>query len=168
MARSTSSWVLRERFDLDKVLREPVAVPKGATVLGALELFKRSPVELAVVVDEYGGFEGLLTRTDLLEAIAGDLPEHAGEEPQVKPLPDGGLSIDGALPLPDLQESLRIGALPEGSYHTAAGLVLALLGHVPKQGDAVDWAGWKFEVATMDGMSVERLVARREIPTDKR
>jgi CBS domain containing-hemolysin-like protein len=155
-----------ERFELDKILREPVAVPRGATVLGALELFKRTPLELAIVVDEYGGFEGIVTRTDLLEAIAGDLPEQAGEEPGVKALPDGTLSIDGALPLPDLQESLRLGALPEGRYHTAAGLVLALLGRLPSRGDAVEWGGWKLEVAAMDGMSVERLVARRVTPSD--
>ena len=146
-------------FELDKVLSEPVAVPASATILDALELFKRAPIELAIVVDEYGGFEGVVTRTDLLEAIAGDLPEQAGEEPEVKQLPDGALSIDGALPLPDLQERLRLDALPEGSYQTAAGLVLAILGRLPNRGDAVEWGGWKLEVAAMDGL--ERQAARR-------
>ena len=143
-------------------MKEAVALPKGATVLSALELFKRTPVDLAIVVDEYGGFDGVLKRTDLLEAIAGDLPEHAGEEPEIKPLTDGGLSIDGALPLLDLQERLRITSLPQGSYHTAAGLVMTLLGRLPKLGDTVEWAGWNLEVAAMEGMTVERLVARRD------
>ncbi len=155
-----------ERFDLDKVMGEPVAVPSSATVLSALDLFKRSPIELAVVVDEYGGFDGILTRTDLLEAIAGDLPEQAGEEPAVSQLPDGALSLGGELPLPDLQERHRLDALPQGSYHTAAGLVLAVLGRLSRQGDVVEWDGWKLEVAAMDGLGVERFVARRAQPAN--
>ena len=73
-------------------------MPTSTRVLQVLELFKRAPIELAIVIDEHGGFEGVLTRTDLLEVIAGDLPEQAGEEPGVKALPDGALSI-GRRPL---------------------------------------------------------------------
>jgi CBS domain containing-hemolysin-like protein len=153
-----------ERFALERALREPVAVPASATVLGTLELFKRTPVGLAIVVDEYGDFVGIVTRTDLLEAIAGDLPERAGEAPEVEVLPDGALSIDGALPLPDLEESLRLDALPEGAYHTAAGLVLALLGRLPTRGDTVEWDGWRLEVAAVNGRSISRIVARRTTP----
>jgi CBS domain containing-hemolysin-like protein len=130
-------------------------------VLGALELFKRSPIELAVVVDEFGGVEGVVTRTDLLEAIAGDLPEHAGEKPEIEELPDGALSLDGALPRSDLQDRLRLASLPDGRYQTAAGMLLALLGRVPKRGDAVEWNGWRLEVDLMDGLGVRRIVARR-------
>jgi len=153
-----------EPFELDKVLGEPVAVPASATVLDALELFKRAPIELAIVVDEFGGFEGVITRTDLLEAIAGDLPEQAGDAPEISELPDGALTFDGALPVLDLQERLRLDALPEGNYHTAAGLVLSLLGRLPERGDVVEWGGWKLEVAAMDGLGVERIVARQMQP----
>jgi CBS domain containing-hemolysin-like protein len=155
-----------EGFDLDAVTSEPAAAPASATVLDVLELFKRAPLELAIVVDERGGFEGIVTRTDLLEAIAGDLPRAPDEEPAVTQLPDGGLSIDGALSLPDLQERLRLPVLPEGNYDTAAGLLLAILGRVPKPGDGVEWHGWRLEVIEMGGLSVKRLVARRVERTD--
>ena len=150
-----------EPFTIDRVLMQPVAVPAGTTVLGALELFKRSPIELAIVVDEFGGVEGVVTRTDLLEAIAGDLPEHADEKPEIDELPGGALSLDGVLPRSDLQDRLRVDALPDGRYQTAAGMLLALLGRVPKRGDAVEWGGWTFKVDVMDGLSIRRIVARR-------
>jgi CBS domain containing-hemolysin-like protein len=150
-----------DHFELDKVTSEAVAMPASITVLDALERFKHAPLELAIVVDEYGGVAGVITRTDLLEAIAGDLPEQDDEEPEVEQLPDGAFSFDGALSLPDLQERLRFETLPEGSYHTAAGLLLAILGRLPKHGDTVEWSGWKLEVVAMDGLGVKRLIARR-------
>jgi CBS domain containing-hemolysin-like protein len=136
-------------------------VPASAKVLDVLERFKERPIELALVVDEYGGFEGVVTRTDLLEAIAGDLPEHGDDTPLVREQPDGALSVDGALPVADLQQRLGLAALPEGRYHTAAGLVLALLERLPEIGDSVEWEGWKLAVSEMDGFSVRRVVVRR-------
>jgi CBS domain containing-hemolysin-like protein len=130
-------------------------------VLSALDHFKRTPAEAAVVVDEYGGFQGLITRTDLLEAIAGDLPESAADRPGIRELAAGEYELDGGVALDDLQDRLGIGSLPEGDYATAAGLALALLGSMPKKGDAAEWGGWRFEVAAMDGLRIERLLARR-------
>jgi CBS domain containing-hemolysin-like protein len=148
-------------LDIGSAVHEPLVIPAAASVLEALEHFRRTPAASAIVVDEYGAFQGMVTRTDLLEAIVGDLPERAGEEPAVQPLPDGALSIDGALGLPDLQERLGIAELPAGSYYTAAGMLLALLGRVPARGDRVAWGGWSFEVARMDGLRISRLHARR-------
>jgi CBS domain containing-hemolysin-like protein len=147
--------------DLRAAVREALAIPASATVLSALEHFKRTPAEAAVVIDEYGGFQGLVTRTDLLEAIAGELPESAADQPGIRPVAAGRYEIDGSVALPDLQERLRIAALPEGDYATAAGLVLALSGSMPTRGDAVEWEGWRFEVAALDGMRIERLLAKR-------
>ena len=149
-----------ESIDLGKLCTEPVAVPSSARVLDAFELFKGAPIELAIVVDEYGGIEGVVTRTDLLEAIAGDLPGQ-GDEPDVKELADGALSFDGGLSVTDLQQRLRLEALPDGSYQTAAGMVLAILGQLPAVGDTADWEGWRLEVAEMNGFGIRRLVARR-------
>ncbi|MGQ0544816.1 MAG: TerC family protein [Betaproteobacteria bacterium] len=147
-------------IDLKGTVREPLAIPAAASVLSALEHFKRAPAELAVVVDEYGGFQGLVTRTDLLEAIAGDLPD-VGEQPDIRKLDEGLYEIDGGAPLAELQERLRLDELPEGDYATAAGLALALLGSVPRRGDAAEWRGWRFEVEGLDGLRITRLLARR-------
>jgi CBS domain containing-hemolysin-like protein len=115
-------------------------------------------------VDEYGAFQGLVTRTDLLEAIAGDLPETAGEQPGIRKLKEGEYAIEGGAALADVQERLRLAEVPKGDYATAAGLALALLGAMPRRGDAADWGGWRFEVAEMDGLRIDRLVARRVQP----
>lgn len=149
-------------FELEEVLGKLVTVAAGTMVLDVLELFKRSPIELAVVVDEQGGAQGVITRTDLLEAIAGDLPEHADELPEIDALPDGALSLDGALPLPDLQEHLQVETLPDGNYdNTATGLFVAVLGRRPESGDTIEWSGWTLEAVATDGLRVGRLVARR-------
>jgi CBS domain containing-hemolysin-like protein len=153
-------------IDLAASVREPLAIPASASVLSALEHFKRTPAELAVVVDEYGAFQGLVTRTDLLEAIAGDLPEAAGEQPGLRKLNEGEYAIEGGTTLADLQERLSLAELPEGDYATAAGLALALLGAMPKRGDAADWGGWRFEVAELDGLRISRLLARRRPPEE--
>jgi CBS domain containing-hemolysin-like protein len=164
MARKEDLLALRLEggaLDIARAVHEPLVIPESANVLDALEHFKRTPAASAILVDEYGSFRGLVTRTDLLEAIVGDLPERAGEEPAVSALPDGSYSIDGALPLVDLQERLGLAELPGDDYHTAAGMVLALLGHMPAPGNRVAWAGWTFEVARLDGLRISRIVARR-------
>ena len=144
-------------LDLKRVLRQPLAVHEDASVLETLNFFKSAPVELALVVDEYGGLRGIVTRTDLLEAIAGDLPESAGES-YVRKLADGSLSIDGATPAYELHEWL--GALPPGEFDTAAGMLLALFGRIPAAGERVAWDGWEFEVLEIEGRRLARLAAR--------
>jgi CBS domain containing-hemolysin-like protein len=150
-----------ESFDLARLMRPPVVVPESASVLDALNVFKGAPVELALVVDEYGAFRGVVTRTDLLEAIAGDLPDAHSSGTEVKTLPDGALLIDGAMSIDDLQERLGLERLPDSEFNTAAGLALALFGHLPEKGEKVDWENWTFEVAALDGNRIGRLIARR-------
>jgi CBS domain containing-hemolysin-like protein len=126
-------------------------------VLDALKFFKSRPVELALVVDEYGSLRGLLTRTDLLEAIAGDLPESPGDS-YVRKLPDGSMLIDGATPAYELEDCFE--RLPAGEFDTAAGMVLALLGRLPEVGEHVAWDGWVLEVLEVRDRRVARLLAR--------
>ena len=145
-------------------LRQPMVVPDTISALDALERLKADPLGLALVMDEYGSFEGVVTAADVLEAIIGDVlhdspPAPAGGVAQVP----SDLVVDGMMPVDELKARLALPDLPaEGSYHTTAGLLLALLRRVPRTGDKVVFAGWLFEVQAMDGRRVERVHASRE------
>ena len=153
-------------FDLMRIVRDPIALHESTSILKALELFKREPVDMALVVDEYGALQGVITQTDVLEAIAGDLPETAAEEPEVKQLGEGSFLVDGAMALYDAQARLELGSLPHGDLHTFAGFVLLLFGRIPKVGERIDWGDWRFEVSDMDGWRINKVAARR-VSADK-
>jgi putative hemolysin len=148
---------------LADALRQPFVVPDTVTALNALERLKSDPVGIALVMDEYGSFEGVVTASDLLEAIVGD-PGDA--EPQAGGAGGDGeaaLVMDGMMPVDELKSRLSLPDLPaEGSYHTLAGLVLALLRRVPRVGDRIVFSGWRFEVLEMDGRRVDKVRASRE------
>ncbi len=151
-------------FDVTAVLRPSVAVHEGASILDALNLFKGKPVEMALVVDEYGGLQGIVTQTDFLEAIAGNLPEAENAEPEVTKLADGSLRIDGAMSIYDTQERLGFGPLPQGDFNTVAGFALFLFGRIPAVGERIDWCGWSFEVSRMDGWRIDAVLVRPAVP----
>lgn len=148
-------------------LRQPLAMPDTVTALEALERLKSDPNGMALVLDEYGSFEGVVTAADVLEAIVGD-PIDAGAEPNA--LGDAGetiLLMDGMMPVDELKARLDLPDLPaEGNYHTLAGLLLALLRRVPNTGDRMVFAGWRFEVLEMDGRRVDKVRASREPAAD--
>lgn len=146
------------------VIREPVIVHEGTAIFRVLEQFKKAPVRLAIVIDEYGSLEGIVTQTDLLEAIAGDLPD--GEEADIVEREDGSLLIDGMMLAHDAFARLgfRSGSA-EGDFHTIAGFALARLGHLPEAGETFNYEGWRFEIIDMDGKRIDKLLARREAAT---
>jgi len=146
--------------DLGAALRPALILPETAPALGALERFKRAGAQLAVVVDEFGGTSGVVTLTDILEAIVGDIPA-AGEDEgaAVVRRPDGSLLADGLLPAEALRETLGVRELPDDAeYQTLAGFVLRRLGRVPAAGDAFVWDGRRFEVLDMDGRRVDKVL----------
>lgn len=144
-------------------IREPLVVHESTTILRVLDQFKRSPVRLAIIVDEYGILEGIVTQTDLLEAIAGNLPASADEEPDVVVREDGSLLIDGTMAAPEAFDRLGIRDRKiMGDFHTAAGFVLSQLGHLPDVGETFSWEGWRFEIVDMDGHRIDKLLVTRE------
>jgi putative hemolysin len=144
-------------------LRQAMVVPDTVTALDALERLKTDPLGMALVLDEYGSLEGVVTAADVLGAIVGEATDMA-EQPDGTP--GGGeisLVLDGLMPVDEAKARLQLPDLPaEGTYHTLAGLVLALLRRVPRVGDRIVFAGWRFEVLEMDGRRVARLRASRE------
>jgi putative hemolysin len=150
------------------IIREPLVVLESTPTFAVLERFKRGPVRLAIIVDEYGSLQGIVTQTDLLEAIAGDLPDVEGEEPDIIEREDGSLLIDGMMPAHDAFEHLGVKNPPEnGDFHTVAGFALSELGHLPEAGESFTYGGWRFEIADMDGLRIGKLLAQRE-PMDER
>lgn len=148
-------------LDIATAMRPPNVVHEGMTVLTALESFQRNPVQLAVIVDEYGSLEGIVTQTDLLEAIAGDIPE-VGEDPAVVEREDGSLLIDGMMPAEDAFERLAFNDPPgTDDYTTLAGYVIFQLGRIPAAGDAFVAEGWRLEVVDMDGRRIDKILATR-------
>ena len=149
-------------LDLRAAMRRPLFVPDTRTALQVLEAFKGGPTHVAVIIDEYGAVEGLVTTNDILEAIVGDIaPAGApGEEAAVQ-REDGSWLLDGALPIDELREIFPGGRLPaeeRGGYRTLAGFVMAHLGRVPRAADHFEWQGLRFEVVDMDGRRVDKVL----------
>ncbi len=151
-----------EGMDLRVTMTQPLFVPENMPVLRVLEMFKQSGMHMALVVDEFGGVQGLFTLNDVLEALVGDIPmpNSVHEQPVVK-RDDGSWLLDGLLPVDEVKELLNIKMLPrerEGYYHTLAGFVMMQLGQLPRVADNFDWGGFRFEVVDMDAQRIDRLL----------
>ncbi|MGL6284335.1 MAG: transporter associated domain-containing protein, partial [Microcoleaceae cyanobacterium] len=152
-------------------LQTPLYVPENSRALKVLELFKQSGTHIALVTDEYGGVEGLVTLNDLLEALVGELPE-AGEQddPMSVQREDGSWLLDGFMSTDEFKDLFNKESLPneeEEDYHTLAGFVIASLGHIPNTAEHFEWGGLRFEVVDMDGIRVDKvLVTPQPVPED--
>ncbi|MGU3539821.1 hemolysin family protein [Methylobacterium sp. A54F] len=148
-------------IDIAAATQPPIVVHESMTILAVLETFQSQPMRMAVVVDEYGSLEGIVTQTDLLEAIAGDIPE-VGEEPDVVERPDGLLLIDGMMSAREAFERLALSEDPvSDEFYTLAGYMIFQLGRIPTAGDAFETGGWRFEVVDMDGRRIDKVLASR-------
>jgi putative hemolysin len=151
-----------EPFRIKGRLTLPAFLYEGTHGLKILEMLRASGTHNAVVLDEYGSVQGLLTLTDILEAIVGDIPDRSEEEePRAVQRPDGSWLLDGRLPLDEFRDLLDLPALPQGDFHTLAGLVVAHLGHIPRVGESFEAWGLRVEVVDMDGNRVDRLLIAR-------
>jgi putative hemolysin len=151
-----------QAVELRALVRQPLLVPESMRALKLLELFKQSGAHTAVVIDEYGALQGLVTLHDLLEAIIGEI-RLAGQpaEPQFVQREDGSWLVDGLVPMDEFKERFQLRELPgeeEGFYQTLGGFVMMRLGRIPSAGDHFDWHGLRFEVVDMDGYRVDKVL----------
>jgi putative hemolysin len=156
--------------NLRQALGPPLFVPDSASALKVLDLFKREGSHFALVTDEYGGIQGLVTDRDILEAIVGELPsKDEPHEPEVTVRKDGSWLVDGLLDIDKLKEILSMDLLPDeesGRYHTVSGFMMTQLGGIPATGEHFEWEGFRFEVLDMDGRRVDKVLIAR-IPDSK-
>ncbi|MBP6016705.1 MAG: HlyC/CorC family transporter [Candidatus Promineofilum sp.] len=155
----SSSWA-DEPFDLRRVLRAPLFLPETMLALRALERFKQTGIQAALLVDEFGGIEGMVTLIDMMEAIVGDIPtlEEIAEPPVVR-REDGSFLVEGYLDSEELKELLGVDELPyEADYQTLGGFVVLMLGRLPRAGDWLEWNDYRFEIVDMDGNRVDKVL----------
>ena len=148
-------------IDIVAAAREAPFVVDMMPVLRLLERFRASTVHMAIVVDERGTFEGIVTPTDILTAIAGDLPESEEEgEPEAVQREDGSWLLDGMMSVDDVERTLGIKDMSEdGDFNTIAGFVLHHLERIPEVGEHFHWNGWRFEVVDLDGRRIDKIMA---------
>lgn len=152
--------------ELFRDIRPAVFVSESTHALKLLEIFREEQQSIALVVDEYGEIQGMVTVTDVMGAILGRLQSMQTDETDamVARREDGSLLVDGALPIEDVRELLGGIALPdieEFDYHTAAGMAIAHFGRIPNVGEYFDWEGWRIEVVDLDGPRVDKLLLQR-------
>ena len=154
------------RPDLFKDLRPALFVSESTHALKLMEIFREEQQTLALVVDEYGDIQGMVSANDLLGAVLGRVQatETEDDEALVVTRADGSLLVDGRLSTEELREVLSVNALPgeeEHDYHTVAGMVIARFGRIPHAGELFDWEGWRFEVVDLDGARIDKLLISR-------
>jgi putative hemolysin len=162
-ARELLAASLRDQpLDIRAHIRRAPIIPDTLDALDALEVLRQAEVPMALVHDEYGHFDGIVTPADILDAIAGAFRSDEGEaEPEAVQREDGSWLLAGWMPADEMAEQIGI-ALPERrNYETVAGLVIGELQHLPETGEAVETLGWRFEVVDMDGRRIDKVLAQR-------
>jgi putative hemolysin len=154
--------------NLKNLLVPALLVPETLQVMQLLEQFKKTGKHVALVADEFGGVQGLVTLIDVLEAIVGDMPAMGRRsQPEARQREDGSWLLDATLATGALKTLLTLDALPgedEADYQTLAGFIVTQFGRIPAAGDHFDWAGWRFEVMDMDRHRVDKVVVSRVPP----
>lgn len=157
-----------QELDLRSIIQPALFIPETTPALVVVERLKQTRSHIALVIDEYGGVEGLVTLDDILTAIVGDIPDaDEPSEPEAVQREDGSWLVDGMFQIDEFQDLFEIETLPnvgEGYYQTVGGLVMAMLGRIPTPGDNFEWAGHRLEVMDMDGRRVDKVLVSRSEP----
>jgi len=163
MAKSVLTQALKgEPLNLEALMEPPLYVPESLNGMELLNLLRNSQTEMALVVDEYGDIQGIVTVKDLIEAITGEFQTDDEEDAYAIQRDDGSWLLDGLISSHDLKDRLKIKNLPEeerGLYNTLSGLIMMQLGRIPKSADKIEWAGWLFEIVDMDGKRIDKVLA---------
>jgi putative hemolysin len=152
-------------INLEAAVTTPLYVHESTRVLDLLEMFKRSLVHMAIVLDEHGSVQGIVTPTDILSGLAGELPEEEADiEPSAVRRENGSWLLDAQMPVFEVERVLGISGLgvDDAEYTTLAGFVLAQLGHIPVAGESFGWRSWRFEVVDLDGRRIDKVLASRQ------
>jgi putative hemolysin len=166
--KSLAGRVCRDNSELLRDLRPALFVADSTNALKLLEIFREEQQTIALVVDEYGDIQGMVSLNDLLGAVLGraQASESAEDEPLVVERDDGSWLVDGRLSSEELREMLAVGDLPgeeDHDYTTAAGMVIAWYGRIPHSGEHFDWRGWRIEVVDLDGARIDKLLIARAL-----
>jgi putative hemolysin len=148
-------------------LAPPVFVPETLSGMELLEHFRLAATDIVFVVDEYGAVQGVITERDLLEAITGEFGAPSDEDAWAVKRADDSWLLDGLIPVPEMKDRLDVKELPEegkGRYNTLAGMIMLLLGRLPRTTDTVEWDGWRFEVVDLDGKRADKVLVTRLTP----
>ncbi len=151
-------------FDVRSLVRKAPIIPEGTDALDALATLREAEVPMALIHDEYGNFQGLVTPADVLEAIAGAFrSDTAGAGPMAVEREDGSWLLSGAMPADEMADKLGIKLPEKRAYETVAGFVLAHLQHLPETGEYIETSGWRFEVVDLDGRRIDKVLASRSL-----
>lgn len=156
------AYIKGEPIDLAALTQEGSLLPETLNGVELLNHFRTHSEQIALVVDEYGELQGLVTQQDLMEALAGDFQQEDGDDNWAFQRADGSWLLDGLIPLPELKDCLELVRLPEEEkhhYHTLGGLIMLLLGRVPQTGDLVTLEQWQLEIVDMDGLRIDKVLA---------
>jgi len=152
-------------------LAPPLFVPSTINAAQLLESFKKSGIHIALVTDEYGSVQGLVSLIDVMEAIVGDLPEPGDHQPPgAVQREDGSWLIDGSMRIENLRDRFAMPSLPgeeDGDFETLGGFVIDRFGHIPQAGEYFDWNDWRFEVVDMDRYRVDKVLLS-QVPASPR
>lgn len=162
--RLLKCFVNGETGKIEDNLQPAEYVPETMTGMRLLEQFRASGVKMVFVSDEYGEVVGLITIQNLFEALAGEFKPRDPEDLWAVQREDGSWLLDGLIPIPELMDRLGLTALPDGQkghYNTLGGMIMLLVGSMPRTGDATVWNNWRFEVVDLDGNRVDKVLASR-------
>ncbi|MBN1147212.1 MAG: HlyC/CorC family transporter [Anaerolineales bacterium] len=151
----------RGALEISNAICSPLFVPEKLHVYEALERLREAGAEIAFILDEFGGVEGMVTLRDILEALIGGLSDDRQRGKLILQREDGSWLVDGMTPAQDFREWFKLGSLPgeeQGYFQTLAGFILNYLGRIPQEGDELSWAGLRFEVLDMDGRRVDKVL----------